>query len=39
VDEPEDFRGFRVELFGVIELKDVEGTVARFRAPAERVFG
>lgn len=39
VDEPEGFRSFRVGLFGLDKLRDVEGTVARFRAVADRVFG
>jgi aspartate aminotransferase-like enzyme len=29
-DEPEDFRTFRIGLFGLDKLHDVEGTVARF---------
>jgi aspartate aminotransferase-like enzyme len=39
VDEPESFRSFRVGLFGLDKLKDVERTVARFRSVADRVFG
>ena len=31
-DEPEDFQSFRVGLFGLDKLKDLEGTVSRFRA-------
>lgn len=38
VDEPDSFRSFRVGLFGLDKLQDVEGTVARFGAVAERVF-
>jgi aspartate aminotransferase-like enzyme len=29
-DEPADYRAFRVGLFGIDKLKDVDGTVARF---------
>ncbi|MEL6744399.1 MAG: aminotransferase class V-fold PLP-dependent enzyme, partial [Pseudomonadota bacterium] len=36
-DEPEDFATFRIGLFGLDKLKDVDGTVSRFRAVAERV--
>ena len=39
VDEPADYRSFRVGLFGLDKLRDVEGTVARFRAVADRVLG
>jgi aspartate aminotransferase-like enzyme len=39
VDEPESFRSFRVGLFGLDKLKDVEGTVERFREVADRVLG
>jgi aspartate aminotransferase-like enzyme len=39
VDEPDSFRSFRVGLFGLDKLKDVEATVGRFRAVADRVFG
>jgi len=39
VDEPEGFRSFRVGLFGLDKLGDVDGTVARFRTVADRVFG
>ncbi|TNC71290.1 aminotransferase class V-fold PLP-dependent enzyme [Rubellimicrobium roseum] len=39
VDEPESFRSFRVGLFGLDKLRDVEGTVERFRVVADRVFG
>ena len=39
VDEPESFRSFRVGLFGLDKLKDVERTVERFRAVADRVLG
>jgi aspartate aminotransferase-like enzyme len=30
LDEPADYRAFRVGLFGIDKLRDVEGTVARF---------
>jgi len=36
-DEPEDFRTFRVGLFGLDKLKDVDGTLARLRAAVEKV--
>ena len=39
VDEPENYRSFRVGLFGLDKLRDVEGTVARFHDVADRVFG
>ncbi|HVG49361.1 MAG TPA: aminotransferase class V-fold PLP-dependent enzyme [Rubellimicrobium sp.] len=39
VDEPTGFRSFRVGLFGLDKLGDVGGTLARFRAVADRVFG
>jgi aspartate aminotransferase-like enzyme len=39
VDEPESFRSFRVGLFGLDKLRDVEGTIAKFREVADRVFG
>jgi aspartate aminotransferase-like enzyme len=29
-DEPEDFKTFRIGLFGLDKLHDVEGAVARF---------
>ena len=38
VDEPTSFRSFRVGLFGLDKLKDVEATVERFSAVADRVF-
>jgi aspartate aminotransferase-like enzyme len=37
-DEPADFRTFRVGLFGLDKLADVDGTVERLRAAAERVL-
>ena len=36
-DEPSDFSTFRIGLFGLDKLKDVDGTVARFGAVLERV--
>ena len=36
-DEPADFRSFRVGLFGLDKLHDVEQTVARFAAALERL--
>jgi aspartate aminotransferase-like enzyme len=39
VDEPTGFRSFRIGLFGLDKLRDVEGTVERFRAVADRVLG
>lgn len=38
-DEPGDFRSFRIGLFGLDKLYDVEGTIARFRQAADRVWG
>lgn len=37
VDEPDDFKSFRVGLFGVDKLQDVNGAVARFADTLERV--
>jgi aspartate aminotransferase-like enzyme len=39
VDEPADFRTFRVGLFGLDKLKDVPGTVSRFSAALDRAVG
>ncbi len=39
VDEGADYRSFRIGLFGLDKLKDVEGTVARLEAALDRVFG
>lgn len=36
-DEPSDFRTFRVGLFGLTKLQDVDGTVARFEAVLDKV--
>ncbi|MEO0916740.1 MAG: aminotransferase class V-fold PLP-dependent enzyme [Pseudomonadota bacterium] len=37
VGEGEDYRSFRIGLFGLDKLKDVEASVARFEAALERV--
>ena len=37
-DEPEDFRTFRLGLFGLDKLYDVEGTLARLGRVVDRVF-
>jgi aspartate aminotransferase-like enzyme len=37
-DEPEDYRTFRIGLFGLDKLYDVEGTLARFKATADKVL-
>ena len=36
-DEPADFRTFRIGLFGLDKLKDVDGTVARLEGVLEKV--
>ena len=36
-DEPADFRTFRIGLFGLDKLADVDGTVARLEAVLEKV--
>lgn len=36
-DEPADFRSFRVGLFGLDKLNDVEGTVQRLKAAVEAI--
>ena len=36
-DEPEDFSTFRLGLFGLDKLKDVDGTVERLRSLFDRV--
>jgi aspartate aminotransferase-like enzyme len=38
VDEPEGFQTFRIGLFGLDKLKDVDGTVARLEAAVVRVL-
>ena len=37
-DEPEDFRTFRLGLFGLDKLYDVEGTLARLGRVVDRVL-
>ncbi|RDU96164.1 aminotransferase class V-fold PLP-dependent enzyme [Trinickia dinghuensis] len=37
-DEPEDFKTFRIGLFGLEKLHDVEGTVARFADALNRIL-
>ncbi|MDB5952765.1 MAG: aminotransferase class-V family protein, partial [Massilia sp.] len=36
-DEPADFKSFRVGLFGLDKLHDIERTVATFAAALERL--
>ena len=36
-DEPEDFRTFRLGLFGLDKLKDVDGTVAKLEAVLKKI--
>ncbi len=37
-DEPDDYRTFRIGLFGLDKLYDVEATLARFKATADKVL-
>ena len=37
-DEPEDYRSFRIGLFGLDKLYDVDATVARLRRVVDQVF-
>ncbi len=37
-DEPEDFRTFRLGLFGLDKLYDVSATVARLKAVVDQVL-
>lgn len=37
-DEPETFKTFRIGLFGLDKLKDIEGTVARLEKALGRIF-
>ncbi|MEM6408321.1 MAG: aminotransferase class V-fold PLP-dependent enzyme [Pseudomonadota bacterium] len=37
-DEPDDYRTFRIGLFGLDKLYNVEGTLARFKAVADKVL-
>lgn len=39
VNEPSDYKSFRIGLFGLDKLVDVDGTVARFAKAADQVFG
>ncbi|PRX38167.1 aspartate aminotransferase [Meinhardsimonia xiamenensis] len=39
VDEGPDYHSFRIGLFGLDKLKDVDGTVSRLEAALDRVFG
>ena len=38
-DEPADYKTFRLGLFGIDKLNDVDGTVARFTAALDSVLG
>lgn len=38
VDEPNDYKSFRIGLFGLDKLTDIEGTVERFKGAADQVF-
>ncbi|OOS05363.1 aspartate aminotransferase [Moraxella cuniculi DSM 21768] len=38
LDEPADYRSFRIGLFGIDKLTDIDGTVARFALAADQVF-
>jgi len=38
VDEPADFRTFRVGLFGIDKLRDVDATLKAFKDVAEQVL-
>lgn len=38
VGEPEGYQSFRIGLFGLDKLTDVDGTIARFKATADKVF-
>ena len=38
-DEPEDFQTFRVGLFGLDKLGDVDGTVASFESVLNEILG
>lgn len=39
VGEPVGYQSFRIGLFGLDKLTDVEGSIARFKAAADKVFG
>jgi aspartate aminotransferase-like enzyme len=36
-DEGEDYRSFRIGLFGLDKLKDIDGTVARLETALDQV--
>lgn len=38
IDEPADYKSFRIGLFGLDKLGDVSATVARFKTAADQVF-
>jgi aspartate aminotransferase-like enzyme len=38
VDEPADFRTFRIGLFGIDKLRDVDATLKQFTDVADRVL-
>ena len=38
-DEPEDYRAFRIGLFGLDKLRDIDGTVARLERALDQVLG
>jgi len=38
VDEPEDFRTFRIGLFGIDKLRDVDATLKAFTEVADQVI-
>ena len=37
VDEPDSFKTFRVGLFGLDKLRNVEGTVQRFKIALDKI--
>lgn len=39
VGEPSDYKSFRIGLFGLDKLTDIDGTVARFQTACDKVFG
>ncbi|AKG08664.1 class V aminotransferase [Moraxella bovoculi] len=39
VGEPEGYQSFRIGLFGLDKLTDVDGAITRFKAAADKVFG
>ena len=38
-DEPDDYCAFRIGLFGLDKLKDIDGTVARLERALDQVTG